>query len=270
MTESTTTDEQEEFGSIEDLESEAKASKETETGTPDTSDVETKADTTDEELPAKYRDKTPAELIRMHQEAESALGRQGSEVGELRSTIDQYIRSQTVDKTDQTESAPLDFDDDPEAAVKQAVADDPEIKALKKKLVDKDREEGLEKLKGTHDVQAILTDPKFAEWVGKSKVRSKLFAAADRAYDWEAADELFTGWTERQEMQQKLLDATQADRQGEIDKANTGGSEGSASSTRSQKKFRRVDLIRLQVDDPKRYEALLPDIRQAYADKRVV
>jgi hypothetical protein len=37
-----------------------------------------------EDLPDKYRGKSAAELARMHQEAEKLLGRQSSEVGELR------------------------------------------------------------------------------------------------------------------------------------------------------------------------------------------
>jgi len=35
----------------------------------------------------------------MHQEAEKALGRQGSEVGELRRIVDDFVRSQSVKQT---------------------------------------------------------------------------------------------------------------------------------------------------------------------------
>ena len=36
------------------------------------------------EVPEQYRDKSPAELIKMHQELETKLGNQGNELGELR------------------------------------------------------------------------------------------------------------------------------------------------------------------------------------------
>jgi hypothetical protein len=37
----------------------------------------------------------------------------------------------------------------------------------------------------------------------------------------------------------------------------------------SKRVYRRADLIRLRMSDPDRYEALEPEIRQAYADGRV-
>ena len=36
------------------------------------------------EVPEQYRDKSPADLIKMHQELEAKLGNQGNELGELR------------------------------------------------------------------------------------------------------------------------------------------------------------------------------------------
>ena len=37
------------------------------------------------ELPEQYKDKSPADLVKMHQELENKLGEQGSELGKLRS-----------------------------------------------------------------------------------------------------------------------------------------------------------------------------------------
>ena len=47
-----------------------------------------------EELPEKYKNKSAQELVQMHQEAEKLLGRQSSEVGELRKVVDDYIQTQ--------------------------------------------------------------------------------------------------------------------------------------------------------------------------------
>jgi hypothetical protein len=42
----------------------------------------------EDELPEKYRGKSVKELVEMHQNAEQALGKQSSEVGELRKVVD--------------------------------------------------------------------------------------------------------------------------------------------------------------------------------------
>jgi len=49
---------------------------------------------TQSEIPDKYRGKSAEDLVRMHQEAEKLLGRQSSEVGELRQVVDSYIQTQ--------------------------------------------------------------------------------------------------------------------------------------------------------------------------------
>jgi hypothetical protein len=45
-------------------------------------------------VPEKYQGKSLEQVVQMHQEAEKLLGRQSSEVGELRKVVDDYISSQ--------------------------------------------------------------------------------------------------------------------------------------------------------------------------------
>ena len=45
-------------------------------------------------VPDKYQNKSLEEVVQMHQEAEKLLGRQSSEVGELRKVVDDFITSQ--------------------------------------------------------------------------------------------------------------------------------------------------------------------------------
>ena len=47
-----------------------------------------------EVLPEKYQNKSLQEVVQMHQEAEKLLGKQSSEVGELRGVVDDYIQTQ--------------------------------------------------------------------------------------------------------------------------------------------------------------------------------
>ena len=70
--------------------------------------TETEA-STEEVIPDKYQGKSTAEIVRMHQEAEKLLGRQSSEVGELRKVVDNYIQTQLT-----SENAPKQKDEQEE------------------------------------------------------------------------------------------------------------------------------------------------------------
>jgi hypothetical protein len=61
-----------------------------------------------DDTPEHYRGKTPAELIKMHQEAESRIGQQGQEVGQLRKVVDDFILNQSkVNEPEEAEE--IDF-----------------------------------------------------------------------------------------------------------------------------------------------------------------
>lgn len=68
----------------------------------------------EENLPEKYKGKDFKEIVRMHQEAERLIGRQGSEVGELRRIVDDFIKAQASSKQQtQPEVDEEDFFADP-------------------------------------------------------------------------------------------------------------------------------------------------------------
>ena len=76
-------------------------------------------------LPDKYQGKSTAEIVQMHQEAEKLLGRQSSEVGELRKVVDTYIQGQTqLDQGNQAQAEveEIDFFSEPEKAIQQQIA----------------------------------------------------------------------------------------------------------------------------------------------------
>jgi hypothetical protein len=83
-----------------------------------------------EALPEKYQGKSAAELARMHQEAEKLLGRQSSEVGELRKVVDSYIQTQLSQQQAPQKSDDEDYDffTDPDKAVSRAIENHPKIK----------------------------------------------------------------------------------------------------------------------------------------------
>ena len=47
----------------------------------------------DDEIPEEFRGKSPKELVRMYREAQSTIGRQGSELGDFRKKADMLIQA---------------------------------------------------------------------------------------------------------------------------------------------------------------------------------
>ncbi len=117
-------------------------------------------------------------------------------------------------------------------------------------------------------MQQILQNPKFAEWIQGSKIRTQLFVQADQQYDHAAADELFSLWKERQGVVQQTAQAEKEGRQQAVKAASTGNARGNPDS-QHRKIYRRADIIKLMKTDPERYMALSDEIMQAYAEGRV-
>ena len=223
-------------------------------------------------LPEKYQGKSLEEVVQMHQEAEKLLGRQSSEVGELRKVVDDYISSQTQQAPQQQYVEPeddIDYFTDPQAAVNRAIENHPKIREAQQYTEQYKKQSSLATLQAKHpDMQTILSDPKFAEWIKASKIRTQLFVAADQQYDADAADELFTLWKERKTVAQQTANVEKQARKQTLKAANTGNARGSSAGSR-KKVYRRSDIIKLMKTDPERYQALSNEILQAYAEGRV-
>jgi len=227
----------------------------------------------EDDLPDKYRGKSAAELARMHQEAEKLLGRQSSEVGELRKVVDSYIQTQ-LSQQQQAPVQPEDEDEfdffiEPKKAISKAIENHPKIKEAEQYTQQYKKATALNQLQSKHpDMQQILQDNRFAEWIKGSKIRTQLFVQADQQYDYEAADELFTLWKDRQTTVKQTAQAEKAGRQAAVKTANTGNARGNPDS-QSRKIYRRADIIKLMKTDPDRYQSLSDEIMKAYAEGRV-
>ena len=226
----------------------------------------------DNSIPDKYRNKSIEELVQMHQEAEKLLGRQSSEVGELRKVVDDFITSQSQQQAPQQYVEPeddIDYFTDPQAAVNRAIENHPKIREAQEYSAQYKKQTSLAMLNSKHpDMQDILKDPKFAEWIKDSKIRTQLFVEADQQYNAEAADELFTLWKERKNIAQQTAAVEKQSRKQQLKAANTGNARGSAEGSR-KKVYRRADIIKLMRTDPERYQALSDEILKAYAEGRV-
>ena len=223
-------------------------------------------------LPEKYQGKSLEEVVQMHQEAEKLLGRQSSEVGELRKVVDDYIASQTQSAPQPQHVEPeddIDYFTDPQGAVNRAIENHPKIREAQEYSQQYKQQAALATLGSKHpDMQEILGDPKFAEWIKASKIRTQLFVEADQQYNAEAADELFSLWKERKTVTQQTAQVEKQARKQQLKAANTGNARGSSEGTR-KKVYRRADIIKLMRDDPERYQSLADEIMAAYAEGRV-
>jgi len=223
-------------------------------------------------IPEKYQGKSTAEIVRMHQEAEKLLGKQSGEVGELRSVVDSYIQTQldtTPVQPTTSEDEDIDFFSDPDKAVERAIRNHPSIKKAEETTLNNQRTNAMSQLQSRHpDMEQIVQDGKFVEWIKASKIRTQLFAQADRQYDYEAADELFTNWKERQGAVAQTVAAEKDTRKAAVRAASTGSTKGNGEQ-RAKKVYRRSDIIKLMKTDPDRYMALSDEITLAYAEKRV-
>lgn len=234
----------------------------------ETSPIENNVD----DIPEKYQGKSIKDIVQMHQEAEKLLGRQSSEVGELRRIVDDFVQTQlatqqqTAHNSDDDE---LDFFVDPRKAVEKAIANHPKIKEAETVSQQLRQSDAVAKLQTAHpDFTKIVQDQKFLDWVTKSKFRVELLRRADQQYDFEAADELLSSWKERQAVVSETVSAETKARKDQVKTASTGSVKGSAEAP-SRKVYRRADIIQLMQKDPERYRALMPEIRQAYAEGRV-
>jgi hypothetical protein len=227
--------------------------------------------TEEQEVPQKYQGKSTAEIIRMHQEAEKLLGKQSSEVGELRKVVDDYIQTQLSEQAPQQNEPEenIDFFSDPDKAVARAIDNHPKIKEAEKISSQYRQSTAMAELQKRHpDMQDILQNNKFADWIKGSKIRQQLFVQADQQYDYEAADELFTLWKERQQVVGQTAATEKNERKRAVKAASTGNVRGSGEQS-AKKVYRRSDIIKLMKEDPERYMSLSNEIMAAYADGRV-
>lgn len=224
----------------------------------------------EDDIPDKYRNKSMQEVVAMHQEAEKLIGKHSSEVGDLRKVVDQYIVKQ-LDTPSQTapEPEPVDFFEDPDKAVSNAIEHHPAVLQANQAAAQYRQQTAMSALQQKHpDMNNVLADPKFAEWIQGSSVRRELFQRADTQYDSAVADELISLYKERAGSAQQAVAAEQQMRKQQVKQANTGGG-GQSNSASNKRVYRRADIIKLMKNDPDRYEALSPEIMQAYAEGRV-
>ena len=222
------------------------------------------------DIPNFYRDKSLEDVIKMHQEANKLIDRQGKEVGEIRKLADELIKQNlSSNKQSIKEEAPeVDFFENPKEAIRQTVDNHPDVVAGRQAAYDFKKMQIQQKLAQEHpDFGQVASDPDFANWVKSSPIRINLFAKADGEFDYDSANELLTTYKQLRGIKAKQTsDAGETQRKTNLKAA---GVDIGGSGESGKRVYRRADLIRLKMTDPNRYEALSDEIMQAYAEGRV-
>ena len=220
-------------------------------------------------IPEKYKGKSPQEIIKMHQEAEKLIGKQAQEVGEVRKLADELLKQSLSSKPAATEVEPeIDFFEDPQKATRNLIDNHPDVLAARQSAQEFKKMQIQQKLNQNHpDFGNIVQDPEFAEWVKQSPIRTQLYAKADGEFDYDSANELLSTYKQLKQIKTQQVETAGKETLKQNLKAAAVDTGGTGES--SKRVYRRADLIRLRMHDPDRYEALEPEIMQAYAEGRV-
>jgi len=232
----------------------------------------------EEELPEKYRGKSIADIVKMHQESEKLIGRQAQEVGEVRRLADELIKQQisnkkAVEQPKEEEPDPKDsYFEDPVSAVNAAVDKHPAIQQAKQQAFEYKQQQVTQKLRQEFpNFDDIVNNSKFFEWVKASPVRTRLFTEAHSQYDYDSAVELLSTWNQMNPVteQSNNADVISESKLETARNLKAAAVDTGSPAPSSRKVYRRSDLINLRLRDPARYDAMSDEIMAAYAEGRV-
>jgi hypothetical protein len=219
-----------------------------------------------EDVPEKYRGKSVADVVRMHQEAERMIGKQAQEVGEVRKLADDLLRQELAKKAE-VKQPEVDFFENPQEAIRREIAANPDLLQAKQYAVQVKQEQAKAMMLQKHpDAYQVIQDASFQEYVNASPVRKRLLQQAD-AYDLDAADELLSTYKELKAV--KAAQVTQIDIEARRKSLSAVSVDTSGTGETSKKMYRSADLIRLRIRDPQKYESMADEIFAAYQEGRV-
>lgn len=223
------------------------------------------------ELPDKLKGKSLKEIADIYLEAEKTIGRQAQEVGEVRKLADELIKSQLHKKPEPEQIKEIDFFENPEEAVRQAVNSNPKVLAAEQYAAIAQRELARQKIAQLHpDYLEVVGSDDYGNWIKASAIRSQLHAQAAN-YNVDAANELLSTFKELKAVKARKdtelvteIDMKSRDKSLRAASVDTGGTGESY-----KKVYRRSDLIRLKLTNPEKFRSMQDDIDLAYQEGRV-
>lgn len=232
--------------------------------------------------PEKYKGKSIEDVIAMHQNVESELGRARNEIGTVRRLADELlgirqsagvVRSPTPEPRKKLTTDAL-FED-PDKAILDVVRSDAEARDRQRdeRTARLEAEVLLTRFERKHPkFQETMQSPEFTDWIQKSPYRARLAQNAAQG-DFLAADELFSLHNElTAEAAKPAVKNSGVEGARKASLARAGGSTagGGGSSDSGKKIWSRVELIRMRIEEPEKFDSLYEkEILPAYKEKRV-
>lgn len=189
----------------------------------------------------RFEGKSLEDVMESYANLERRFSEQGNKMGELRKSFDDYILLQSQrSEPEPVQDEPVtsnDLYDDPETAISKVVErkTKDKLSELEEQLKGLRLERSRAQLEKTHNVQEILSDPNFIDWVKAKPFRVRLAQQADQ-YDFEAADELFSLYEDH-------LGARKTKSQRRREVAAASLETGSAEQTKLDETISRSDII---------------------------
>jgi|TARA_B100001964_G_scaffold240168_1_gene309362 hypothetical protein len=228
--------------------------------------------------PDKFSGKSRDDIINSYSELEKRFGQQGGELGQLRKVTDDYIKSSeainnvapppTYAPQQQPQQQPIeeesfDYISEPEKAVQSQI--NKALGPMQAELGSLRAEKMGAKLQQAHpDYMDVVQNTEFQQWVTQSPMRVEMLARADRQYDYNSADELFSTWKVVRGAQAPTTPSDEEFRNASLEISNAVQDEEAP-----KKLYRRADIVELKTKNPARYQALAEEIQQAYVEGRV-
>ena len=218
-------------------------------------------------LPEKYRGKKVEDIIKSYEEAEKKASRLGNEVHEVRKLADELIKAQLNKKPDVEQPQEVDYFENPQLAVQNAINSNPRVQAAEQYAVMAQRQMALQTLAQRHpDFQEIDANDEFKSWVGSSPIRQQLYNAA-QGYDVVAADELLSTYKAIRGAKQQAV--AQVENQSRDKALSSAAVETSGTGETTRKIYRRADIMNLMIRNPAKYASMEQEIARAYEEGRV-
>jgi len=234
---------------------------------PPVEEPEPVADNPDDRFSGKSQD----ELLEIIREQDRRIGQQGNELGNLRSTFEAMASAQSVPA--QPEPEPVeeaDFFVDPQKAVDARISNHPALQQAREMAQKLQYAQALATLKQRHpDIEEVMQSEGFKAWVTANPSRVRRLQNADQSGDVDEADDLISTY---KQVTQTVNTAKRAEQQAQkkaVKNATVSGNRSNPDAASSKRVYRRADIRQLMRSDPDRYDALQPEIMQAYAEGRV-
>lgn len=236
----------------------------------------------EDDLPEKFRGKSPREIAEAYKQLESQYGRMANDLGQQRAITDRILNLRRdndlrqngagVTQPETPKIKATDLAEDPTGSIEKVVnarlARDQQ--AAEQQAVETSRQLAAQRFVTNHpDYQDFVNNAEFMQWVQESPTRRRA-AVAVQSGDFDAGSDLLSEFKESKKARAKVTDENNlnAARSASLESGSRGNSEG---TPKGGKIYNRADLLRLQISNPDLYysDEYQAVIMKAYAEKRV-